>query len=674
MTWGLPTSLELNKEYKEEVKMKKILLSVLLSLAVFSTFVCSQFSIKRVSADIVTIRVGSFAELQSAVNTANQTQGKYIFNFYDNLTISAEEKVFLYQSEVTLRGNGHTITVDSNLASVEDLFDPIEINNNCFFEVKGDAQLNIGTDDGNDKILLKHTNNNIYASDSKYIRRIGITSRDGVVNIYDGTQSALGYSVAGTLNIYGGIFTNFVGPYKDRNGIQLDYVITTYSNGGDASTANVNIFGGSIENNYARAINIEGNSKCLIEGDKGDPVVIKRNHIGFDGAGLLFNSLNTLTIKNALFKKNSCENEPVYRPQKGGFGAAVHVKSGSVEMKDSVFKENTNDKLDLYFSYINSTVTIDNSNYNITNCDIIDNKEGITLKNNASGTIQDSTISNTEDVGLNIKGTVNCNLKNTKITRNGRKELDYSFGGGILSNFAHNPSEVGLGPATINCDEKTMICNNKAKTAGADIFTENTKLTLPDVPARGQVFEETGEEIDGWYYDGYYPTIDDPPVKPERYGRTETPILAEIDPNEAKHYSIIAAHHYGPIEETTTPAVPTTKNVTTSGVITTQKNKISKRTITLKKASIKKIKAKRKSLKITWKKVKHITGYKIQYSLNKRFKKAKTIMIKKSSIVSKKIKKLKRKKKYYIRVRTYVVIGDNIYQTEWSKKKIKKTK
>ena len=60
--------------------------------------------------------------------------------------------------------------------------------------------------------------------------------------------------------------------------------------------------------------------------------------------------------------------------------------------------------------------------------------------------------------------------------------------------------------------------------------------------------------------------------------------------------------------------------------------------------------------------------------MNKRFKKAKTIMIKKSSIVSKKIKKLKRKKKYYIRMRTYVVIGGNVYQTEWSKKKIKKTK
>ena len=89
---------------------------------------------------------------------------------------------------------------------------------------------------------------------------------------------------------------------------------------------------------------------------------------------------------------------------------------------------------------------------------------------------------------------------------------------------------------------------------------------------------------------------------------------------------------------------------------------------------IKKIKTKKKALKVIWKKVKGVTGYKIQYSLKKNFKKAKSKTIKKASTTSLTIKKLKSKKKYYVRIRTYKKISGKTYQSNWSKAKVKRTK
>lgn len=101
---------------------------------------------------------------------------------------------------------------------------------------------------------------------------------------------------------------------------------------------------------------------------------------------------------------------------------------------------------------------------------------------------------------------------------------------------------------------------------------------------------------------------------------------------------------------------------------------ISKSTPSLSKPSIKSVKSKKKALKITWKKDSSVNGYKLQYSIKKSFKGAKTITIKKASTTSKTIKKLKRKKKYYIRIKTYKVVSGKTHESEWSKVKTKKTK
>ncbi len=99
-----------------------------------------------------------------------------------------------------------------------------------------------------------------------------------------------------------------------------------------------------------------------------------------------------------------------------------------------------------------------------------------------------------------------------------------------------------------------------------------------------------------------------------------------------------------------------------------------------KNAKIKKLTKAKKSFKATWKKVNGVKGYQIQYSTSKKFTKktAKTVTIKKNKTTSKTVKKLKAKKKYYVRIRTYKNVKLNgktvkVYSS-WSKAKTVKTK
>lgn len=80
-----------------------------------------------------------------------------------------------------------------------------------------------------------------------------------------------------------------------------------------------------------------------------------------------------------------------------------------------------------------------------------------------------------------------------------------------------------------------------------------------------------------------------------------------------------------------------------------------------------KVKAKsaRKKVKISWKKVSNASGYQIQYALNKKYaKKVKSRVITKTKST---IKKLKRKKTYYVRVRAYRLVGTKKVYGKWSK-------
>ena len=98
-------------------------------------------------------------------------------------------------------------------------------------------------------------------------------------------------------------------------------------------------------------------------------------------------------------------------------------------------------------------------------------------------------------------------------------------------------------------------------------------------------------------------------------------------------------------------------------------------TIKPKGTSLNKVSAGKKKFKATWKKQKtQTTGYELQYATNSKFTSGKKIKIKNNKTASSTIKKLKAKKKYYVRVRTYKKVNGKTYYSSWSKSKSVKTK
>lgn len=98
-----------------------------------------------------------------------------------------------------------------------------------------------------------------------------------------------------------------------------------------------------------------------------------------------------------------------------------------------------------------------------------------------------------------------------------------------------------------------------------------------------------------------------------------------------------------------------------------------------KPTSISKLTAGRKAFTVKWKKqTVQTTGYQIQYSTSSKFKNAKTVTVSKNKTTGKTVSKLKAKKKYYVRVRTYKTVkidgkSTKIYSS-WSKAKTVKVK
>ena len=103
-------------------------------------------------------------------------------------------------------------------------------------------------------------------------------------------------------------------------------------------------------------------------------------------------------------------------------------------------------------------------------------------------------------------------------------------------------------------------------------------------------------------------------------------------------------------------------------------------TIEPKGTSISKVSGKSKGFTMKWKKQdKEITGYQIQYSTSSKFTKKTTgTLLASKKVVSRSATKLKAKKKYYIRIRTYhsveVAGKKTSFYSSWSKVKSVTTK
>ena len=118
-------------------------------------------------------------------------------------------------------------------------------------------------------------------------------------------------------------------------------------------------------------------------------------------------------------------------------------------------------------------------------------------------------------------------------------------------------------------------------------------------------------------------------------------------------------------EPSPAPTQPTTTTPTTSA----------KAVAKPKSAKFKKVKSAKKAISVKWKKVSGVKGYQVQVATDKKFKKnKKTVNIKKQKTTKTTVKKLKAKKKYYVRIRTYKIVNGKKVYSSWSKVKSVKTK
>ena len=94
-----------------------------------------------------------------------------------------------------------------------------------------------------------------------------------------------------------------------------------------------------------------------------------------------------------------------------------------------------------------------------------------------------------------------------------------------------------------------------------------------------------------------------------------------------------------------------------------------------KKVTGLKLTAGKKKLTASWKKVSGVTGYQLQYATStKKLSAAKKLTVKGSKTLKYVIKKLKTKKTYYVRIRSYKTVNGKKYYSSWSEAVKKKTK
>lgn len=177
-----------------------------------------------------------------------------------------------------------------------------------------------------------------------------------------------------------------------------------------------------------------------------------------------------------------------------------------------------------------------------------------------------------------------------------------------------------------------------------DLLTPGSHIfQVEEVYTRGKVSVKSEKE--SMEYAIEEPTTTEAPTITEE--STEAPTTTEESteaPTEAK--------------ETTTPTIcPTVKKISLA------KGKITKAE---KKKNAKK-------LRITFARIKNATVYQVQISKSKKFSK-KTTITKKTKKTKYTFRKLKKNKKYFVRVRGVAIVGKKYYYGKWSNKKSVKLK
>ena len=235
------------------------------------------------------------------------------------------------------------------------------------------------------------------------------------------------------------------------------------------------------------------------------------------------------------------------------------------------------------------------------------------------------------------------------ITVNGKAADIKVAGAGIwfkLSNFTDMYNDVvitngaGTVKATLYVYNKNGVDNSKKD----DETTTSAKQDETTTPAKQ---DETTT-----------PAKQDETTTPAKQDETTTPAKQDETTTPAKQDETTTAKQ----DETTTVA-PTTKAIsTTAAPATVKKTTVKKTTV---KATAKKLSSNK--VKLSVKKVAGASKYAVQISTTKNFKKVVAKKTSKKAVFTVKSKKLKGKKKLYVRVKVYKKVNGKTVASQWSK-------
>ena len=270
--------------------------------------------------------------------------------------------------------------------------------------------------------------------------------------------------------------------------------------------------------------------------------------------------------------------------------------------------------------------------------------------------ISDDELTYEEEGGAVITASVTSDSNEVNIGDNNSSVL--------IEKHIHDWSEwtVETEPTCVDEGKKTRVCNTCTKQEKAVIsptgkHTYSKQVVLPTYDEQGYTIY-TCEVCNYTHKDDFTDKLERPAEKPT--------VKPTVKPTEKP-----TAAPTNPTASNSAVTLPQSANSQASNAESTTSAQVQKPN----KTSVKKSKAKKGSVELTWSKAKGVKGYEIQLATDKKFKKnKKAVTIKKRKTTKTTVKKLKAKKKYYVRIRTYKTVNGKKVYSAWSKVKTIKTK
>ena len=260
-----------------------------------------------------------------------------------------------------------------------------------------------------------------------------------------------------------------------------------------------------------------------------------------------------------------------------------------------------------------------------------------------------------------------------------------------IVNIQKADDTLGLYVSFADADFGTITVNGKAadiKVAGAGIWFKLSNFTdmyndvvitngAGTVKATLYVYNKNGVDNSKKDDETTTPAKQDETTTPAKQDETTTPAKQDETTTPAKQDETTTPAKQ---DETTTPAkqnettTPAKQNETTTVAPTTKAISTTAAPATVKKTTVKKttVKATAKKLssnkvKLSVKKVAGASKYAVQISTTKNFKKVVAKKTSKKAVFTVKSKKLKGKKKLYVRVKVYKKVNGKTVASQWSK-------